>query len=42
MPYAGLKKGEQPVAVTNDPAIDWNPVWAPDGQACTSSPTATA
>ena len=33
IPYAGLKKGEQPVAVTNDPAIDWNPVWAPDGKA---------
>ena len=32
MPYAGLKKGEQPVAVTNDPAVDWNPVWAPDGK----------
>ena len=32
IPYAGLKKGEQPVAVTNDPAVDWNPVWAPDGR----------
>jgi Tol biopolymer transport system component/predicted Ser/Thr protein kinase len=32
IPYAGLKKGEQPVAVTNDPAVDWNPVWAPDGK----------
>ena len=32
IPYAGLKAGEQPVAVTNDPAVDWNPVWAPDGK----------
>ena len=32
IPYAGLKSGEQPVAVTNDAAIDWNPVWAPDGK----------
>ncbi|HKD16400.1 MAG TPA: protein kinase [Thermoanaerobaculia bacterium] len=32
IPYGGLKKGEQPVAVTNDPAVDWNPVWAPDGK----------
>ncbi len=32
IPYAGLKPGERPVAVTNDPAVDWNPVWAPDGK----------
>ncbi len=32
IPVAGLKPGEQPVAVTNDPAVDWNPVWAPDGK----------
>jgi Tol biopolymer transport system component len=24
--------GGDPVAVTNDPAIDWNPVWSPDGR----------
>lgn len=22
----------EPVAITNDAAVDWNPVWAPDGQ----------
>jgi Tol biopolymer transport system component len=32
IPYGGLKSGEQPVAVTNDPAVDWNPIWAPDGR----------
>jgi Tol biopolymer transport system component len=32
IPFGGLKPGEQPVAVTNDPAIDWNPVWASDGR----------
>jgi eukaryotic-like serine/threonine-protein kinase len=32
IPYGGLKPGERPVAVTNDPAVDWNPVWAPDGK----------
>jgi serine/threonine protein kinase len=32
IPHAGLKPGEKPVAVTNDPAVDWNPVWAPDGR----------
>ncbi len=31
IPYGGLKAGERPAAVTDDPAIDWNPVWAPDG-----------
>ncbi|HEY3072015.1 MAG TPA: protein kinase [Candidatus Limnocylindrales bacterium] len=24
--------GGQPTAVTNDAAVDWNPVWSPDGQ----------
>jgi Tol biopolymer transport system component/predicted Ser/Thr protein kinase len=24
--------GGQPVAVTNDAALDWNPVWSPDGR----------
>ena len=24
--------GGDPVAVTDDPAIDWNPVWSPDGR----------
>ena len=28
----GLAAGEQPVPVTQDPAVDWNPVWAPDGK----------
>ena len=23
--------GGDPVAVTNDPAVDWSPVWSPDG-----------
>ncbi len=32
IPYGGLQKGERPVAVTQDPAVDWNPVWAPDGR----------
>jgi len=32
MPFAGLRSGEKPVAVTSDPAVDWNPVWAPDGK----------
>jgi eukaryotic-like serine/threonine-protein kinase len=32
IPYGGLKNGELPVAVTNDPAVDWNPIWAPDGR----------
>jgi Tol biopolymer transport system component len=32
IPYGGLRKGERPVPVTQDPAVDWNPVWAPDGQ----------
>ncbi|HYX20653.1 MAG TPA: hypothetical protein VFA98_07390, partial [Thermoanaerobaculia bacterium] len=33
IPFAGLKPGEKPVAVTNDPPVDWNPVWAADGKA---------
>jgi serine/threonine protein kinase len=32
IPYKGLGAGEQPVAVTQDAAIDWSPVWAPDGR----------
>jgi Tol biopolymer transport system component len=24
--------GGEPVEVTNDPAVDWNPVWSPDGK----------
>ena len=32
VPYKGLTAGEGPVAVTQDAAIDWNPVWAPDGK----------
>ncbi len=25
-------QGGEPVAVTNDPALDWNPIWSPDGR----------
>ncbi|MGE0130733.1 MAG: protein kinase [Blastocatellales bacterium] len=25
-------RGGEPVAVTSDPALDWNPVWSPDGR----------
>ena len=32
IPFGGLKPGERPVPVTNDPPVDWNPVWAPDGK----------
>jgi serine/threonine protein kinase/Tol biopolymer transport system component len=32
VPYAGLAGGERPVPVTQDAAIDWDPVWAPDGR----------
>ena len=32
IPYKGLAPGEKPVAVTNDPAVDWNPVWSADGK----------
>ena len=31
IPAGGLKEGEQPLAVTADLAVDWNPVWSPDG-----------
>ncbi len=33
MPYKGLAAGEQPVPVTQDAAVDFNPVWSPDGKA---------
>jgi len=32
MPYKGLAAGEKPVPVTQDEAIDWNPVWGQDGR----------
>jgi len=32
IPYKGLSAGEKPVPVTQDRAVDWNPVWAPDGK----------
>jgi eukaryotic-like serine/threonine-protein kinase len=32
IPRAGLKAGEQPTSITNDEAVDWNPVWSPDGR----------
>ncbi len=32
IPAGGLGKGEKPVPVTQDAAIDWNPVWSPDGR----------
>jgi Tol biopolymer transport system component len=32
IPYKGLAAGEKPVPVTQDAAIDWNPVWGPDGR----------
>ncbi len=32
MPYKGLAAGEKPVPVTQDDAVDWNPVWGPDGE----------
>ena len=32
MPYKGLGAGEKPVPVTQDAAVDYNPVWAPDGR----------
>jgi len=32
IPYGGLKAGEKPVPVTQDPAVDWYPTWAPDGK----------
>jgi len=32
IPYKGLGANEKPVAVTQDPALDWNPVWSADGR----------
>ena len=32
MPYKGLAAGEKPVPVTQDAAVDWYPVWGPDGK----------
>ena len=32
IPYKGLAAGEKAVPVTQDPAVDWNPVWSPDGK----------
>jgi serine/threonine protein kinase len=32
IPAGGLGKGEKPVPVTQDVAIDWNPIWSPDGR----------
>jgi serine/threonine protein kinase/WD40 repeat protein len=32
LPYKGLAAGEKPVSVTQDAAVDFNPVWAPDGR----------
>ena len=32
IPYRGLSAGEKPVSVTQDAAVDFNPVWAPDGR----------
>lgn len=32
IPASGLRDGESPVPVTQDAAIDWNPLWAPDGR----------
>ncbi len=32
MPSKGLAAGEKPVPVTQDAAIDWYPVWGPDGK----------
>jgi Tol biopolymer transport system component len=32
MPARGLAAGDTPVPVTQDEAIDWSPVWAPDGR----------
>src|SRR5262249_495246 len=29
---SGSSTGAGVVAVTNDPAVDWNPVWSPDGK----------
>jgi eukaryotic-like serine/threonine-protein kinase len=32
IPYRGLAKGEKAVPVTQDAALDWNPVWSADGR----------
>jgi serine/threonine protein kinase len=32
IPYRGLAPGEKPVPLTQDAAVDWNPLWAPDGK----------
>ncbi len=32
IPYKGLGPGERPVPVTQDAAVDWDPVWSTDGQ----------
>jgi Tol biopolymer transport system component len=31
VPVAGAKPGAGEVPVTEDPGVDWNPVWSPDG-----------
>ena len=31
VPLAGLPKGEKPIAVTSDPAVDFSPFWSADG-----------
>src|SRR5262249_59816356 len=31
-PAAGRAAGSRELAVTSDPAVDWNPVWSPDGK----------
>ena len=32
IPAQGLGKGENPVPVTQDAAVDWNPIWSSDGR----------
>jgi eukaryotic-like serine/threonine-protein kinase len=32
IPAKGLAEGGRPIAVTSDKAVDWNPVWSPDGR----------
>jgi len=32
IPAKGLAKGERPLPVTNDPPVDWNPIWSADGR----------
>jgi Tol biopolymer transport system component len=32
IPYRGLEKGDKPIPVTQDAALDWNPQWSPDGR----------